>query len=178
MSDEILNKFVVTSCLNCWIMISVDKAILIPFTLWCGFHHSRENHISLGNTCMHLLACNWPFFSVNYYILSNWVLFGKILGLGNIYCHTRELLLTVACMPSRFQHWILLWITAFIWWEFPFLQIAFTSLVYPSLVLAYMGQAAYLSRHHIIESDYRIGFYVSVPGRYLELYSLKTLRFG
>ncbi|CAD5189974.1 unnamed protein product [Musa acuminata subsp. malaccensis] len=43
------------------------------------------------------------------------------------------------------------------------IQIAFTSVVYPSLILAYMGQAAYLSRHHIIESDYRIGFYVSVP---------------
>ncbi|KAF5183893.1 RNA-dependent RNA polymerase, partial [Thalictrum thalictroides] len=42
--------------------------------------------------------------------------------------------------------------------------IAFTSVVYPSLILAYMGQAAYLSRHHIHESDYRIGFYVSVPG--------------
>lgn len=44
------------------------------------------------------------------------------------------------------------------------LQIAFTFVVYPSLILAYMGQAAYLSKHHIIESDYRIGFYVSVPG--------------
>ncbi|GMJ03652.1 K+ uptake permease 6 [Hibiscus trionum] len=43
------------------------------------------------------------------------------------------------------------------------IKIAFTSFVYPSLVLAYMGQAAYLSRHHVIESDYRIGFYVSVP---------------
>ncbi|TKY50399.1 Potassium transporter 8 [Spatholobus suberectus] len=43
------------------------------------------------------------------------------------------------------------------------LQIAFTFLVYPSLILAYMGQAAYLSRHHSLESDYRIGFYVSVP---------------
>ncbi|KAK8665162.1 hypothetical protein V6N13_005336 [Hibiscus sabdariffa] len=43
------------------------------------------------------------------------------------------------------------------------IKIAFTSFVYPSLVLAYMGQAAYLSQHHIIESDYRIGFYVSVP---------------
>jgi KUP system potassium uptake protein len=28
-----------------------------------------------------------------------------------------------------------------------------------------MGQAAYLSKHHSLESDYRIGFYVSVPGR-------------
>jgi KUP system potassium uptake protein len=27
-----------------------------------------------------------------------------------------------------------------------------------------MGQAAYLSKHHALESDYRIGFYVSVPG--------------
>ncbi|KHG13846.1 Potassium transporter 6 -like protein [Gossypium arboreum] len=43
------------------------------------------------------------------------------------------------------------------------IKIAFTFLVYPSLILAYMGQAAYLSQHHIIESDYRIGFYVSVP---------------
>ncbi|MQL98348.1 hypothetical protein Taro_031056 [Colocasia esculenta] len=46
-----------------------------------------------------------------------------------------------------------------------FVLIAFTSVVYPSLLLAYMGQAAYLSKHHIIESDYRIGFYVSVPER-------------
>uniref|UniRef100_A0A1J3DHP3 Potassium transporter n=1 Tax=Noccaea caerulescens TaxID=107243 RepID=A0A1J3DHP3_NOCCA len=43
------------------------------------------------------------------------------------------------------------------------IKIAFTSLVYPSLILAYMGQAAYLSQHHFIESEYRIGFYVSVP---------------
>ncbi|KAJ6910987.1 hypothetical protein NC652_021586 [Populus alba x Populus x berolinensis] len=45
------------------------------------------------------------------------------------------------------------------------IQIAFTSLVYPSLILAYMGQAAYLSQHHAIDSDYSIGFYVSVPGK-------------
>ncbi|KAK6928325.1 Potassium transporter [Dillenia turbinata] len=40
------------------------------------------------------------------------------------------------------------------------IKIAFTFMVYPSLILAYMGQAAFLSRHHGIE---RIGFYVSVP---------------
>ncbi|KAK1269658.1 Potassium transporter 6 [Acorus gramineus] len=45
------------------------------------------------------------------------------------------------------------------------IKVAFTSFVYPSLILAYMGQAAYLSRHHVIESDYHIGFYVSVPER-------------
>ncbi|PPS06000.1 hypothetical protein GOBAR_AA14650 [Gossypium barbadense] len=33
-------------------------------------------------------------------------------------------------------------------------RIAFTFLVYPSLILAYMGQAAYLSQHHIIESEF------------------------
>ncbi|XP_058194129.1 potassium transporter 6 [Rhododendron vialii] len=43
------------------------------------------------------------------------------------------------------------------------IQIAFTSFVYPSLILAYMGQAAYLSEHHDIDNGYRIGFYVSVP---------------
>ncbi|KAL6603805.1 hypothetical protein ACP70R_044166 [Stipagrostis hirtigluma subsp. patula] len=45
------------------------------------------------------------------------------------------------------------------------IQIAFTCMVYPALILAYMGQAAYLCQHHIMESDYRIGFYVSVPGK-------------
>lgn len=43
------------------------------------------------------------------------------------------------------------------------IKIAFTTVVYPSLILAYMGQAAYLSRHHVMENDYHIGFYVSVP---------------
>lgn len=43
------------------------------------------------------------------------------------------------------------------------IKIAFTFVVYPSLILAYMGQAAYLSQHHVIESNYQIGFYVSVP---------------
>lgn len=33
-----------------------------------------------------------------------------------------------------------------------------------------MGQAAYLSKHHTIESNYRIGFYVSVPGRWQLLF--------
>ncbi|XP_073060336.1 potassium transporter 8-like isoform X2 [Primulina eburnea] len=42
-------------------------------------------------------------------------------------------------------------------------KIAFSFIVYPSLILAYMGQAAYLSKHHVIESYYRIGFYESVP---------------
>ncbi|XP_038719880.1 potassium transporter 2-like [Tripterygium wilfordii] len=41
------------------------------------------------------------------------------------------------------------------------IQIAFTFLVYPALILAYMGQAAYLSQHH--PTSYQIGFYISVP---------------
>lgn len=41
------------------------------------------------------------------------------------------------------------------------IQIAFTFLVYPALILAYMGQAAYLSQHH--ETNYQISFFVSVP---------------
>ncbi|KAH7672499.1 Potassium transporter protein [Dioscorea alata] len=43
------------------------------------------------------------------------------------------------------------------------IQIAFTALVYPALILAYMGQAAYLSKHHEIKTSYMIGFYASVP---------------
>lgn len=43
------------------------------------------------------------------------------------------------------------------------IKIAFTFVVYPSLILAYMGQAAYLSQHHFEDSQYHIGFYVSVP---------------
>ncbi|KAL0452662.1 UNVERIFIED_CONTAM: Potassium transporter 2 [Sesamum latifolium] len=41
------------------------------------------------------------------------------------------------------------------------IQIAFSFLVYPALILAYMGQAAFLSRHH--HTIHKIGFYVSVP---------------
>ncbi|KAM7274840.1 hypothetical protein ACFE04_016706 [Oxalis oulophora] len=41
------------------------------------------------------------------------------------------------------------------------IQIAFTSLVYPALILAYMGQAAFLSCHHP-RGDH-ISFYVFVP---------------
>eukprot|EP00252_Welwitschia_mirabilis_P007845 TRINITY_DN1955_c0_g3_i2.p1 TRINITY_DN1955_c0_g3~~TRINITY_DN1955_c0_g3_i2.p1 ORF type:complete len:779 (+),score=114.40 TRINITY_DN1955_c0_g3_i2:715-3051(+) len=43
------------------------------------------------------------------------------------------------------------------------IKIAFTSMVYPALILAYMGQAAYLSKHHFSGGEYQIGFYVSVP---------------
>ncbi|THU68222.1 hypothetical protein C4D60_Mb08t01640 [Musa balbisiana] len=43
------------------------------------------------------------------------------------------------------------------------IQMAFTFVVYPSLILAYMGQAAYLSKHHGIYTSYQIGFYASVP---------------
>lgn len=45
------------------------------------------------------------------------------------------------------------------------IKIAFTTFVYPSLMLAYMGQAAYLSRHRMSADDYDVGFYVSVPDR-------------
>ncbi|XP_051148959.1 potassium transporter 6-like [Andrographis paniculata] len=43
------------------------------------------------------------------------------------------------------------------------IKVAFTAVVYPALILAYMGQAAYLSQHHNFETDYNVGFYVSVP---------------
>lgn len=43
------------------------------------------------------------------------------------------------------------------------IQLAFTSLVYPALILGYMGQAAYLTKHHDFDSSNQIGFYVSVP---------------
>ncbi|XP_006658130.1 probable potassium transporter 9 [Oryza brachyantha] len=43
------------------------------------------------------------------------------------------------------------------------IQLAFTTLVYPALILGYMGQAAYLSQHHALDSTYQIGYYISVP---------------
>ncbi|XP_062187442.1 probable potassium transporter 9 [Phragmites australis] len=43
------------------------------------------------------------------------------------------------------------------------IQLAFTTLVYPSLILGYMGQAAYLSKHHNLDASYQIGFYIAVP---------------
>lgn len=44
------------------------------------------------------------------------------------------------------------------------MQLAFTCLVYPALILAYMGQAAYLSKHHDFYSSSQVGFYIAVPG--------------
>lgn len=41
------------------------------------------------------------------------------------------------------------------------IQIAFTFMVYPALILAYMGQAAYLSENHNLTS--KISFYETVP---------------
>ncbi|KAJ4839724.1 Potassium transporter 2 [Turnera subulata] len=41
------------------------------------------------------------------------------------------------------------------------IQIAFTFMVYPALILAYMGQAAYLSKNH--DNRNHIDFYISVP---------------
>ncbi|KAI3735046.1 hypothetical protein L6452_14533 [Arctium lappa] len=41
------------------------------------------------------------------------------------------------------------------------IQIAFTFLVYPALILGYMGQAAYLSKHH--QMAHEISYYISVP---------------
>lgn len=67
----------------------------------------------------------------------------------------------------KFGNWYL--------WElfyFPILpsQIAFTFLVYPALILAYMGQAAYLSKHH--QNAGLISYYVSVPGIWLFVWLL------
>ncbi|XP_028783352.1 potassium transporter 6-like [Neltuma alba] len=45
------------------------------------------------------------------------------------------------------------------------IKLAFTSVVYPSIVLAYMGHAAYLSKHHNIIHSYHFGFYASVPDK-------------
>ncbi|KAL6902043.1 hypothetical protein ACP4OV_004919 [Aristida adscensionis] len=45
------------------------------------------------------------------------------------------------------------------------IQLAFTALVYPALILAYMGQAAYLSQHHDFYSSSQVGFYIAVPDK-------------
>lgn len=42
-------------------------------------------------------------------------------------------------------------------------QIAFTGIIYPCLVLAYMGEAAYLSTH---KSDLQSSFYLAIPGEF------------
>lgn len=61
--------------------------------------------------------------------------------------------------PNLFYNSILVALTIIVYIQ---LQIAFTFLVYPALILAYMGQAAYLSMHH--DASSQISFYVSVPG--------------
>lgn len=46
-------------------------------------------------------------------------------------------------------------------------QLAFTLFVYPCLILAYMGEAAYLSQH---KEDLQSSFYKAIPGRCQLLY--------
>jgi len=65
-------------------------------------------------------------------------------------------------LPSQLQELFILLRLTSIW----FCPDCLHFWVYPALILAYMGQAAYLSQHHMIASDYQIGFYVSVPGSY------------
>lgn len=43
-------------------------------------------------------------------------------------------------------------------------QIAFTGVVYPCLILAYMGDAAFLSKH---KGDLQRSFYMSIPGEHI-----------
>ncbi|KAK3010182.1 LOW QUALITY PROTEIN: hypothetical protein RJ639_010767, partial [Escallonia herrerae] len=49
------------------------------------------------------------------------------------------------------------------------IKVAFTFLVYPCLILAYLGEAAFLSRHH---EDIQRSFYKSIPGKTCVLASL------
>lgn len=64
-------------------------------------------------------------------------------------------------LDRHFDTWCLIFLCIL---YFPILpsQIAFTFLVYPALILAYMGQAAYLSKNHQMADQ--ISYYVSVPG--------------
>ncbi|KAK2988779.1 hypothetical protein RJ640_025938 [Escallonia rubra] len=49
------------------------------------------------------------------------------------------------------------------------IKVAFTFLVYPCLILAYLGEAAFLSRHH---EDIQRSFYKAIPGKTCVLASL------
>lgn len=46
------------------------------------------------------------------------------------------------------------------------MQVAFSCVIYPCLVLQYMGQAAFLSKN---VSAVRMSFYASVPGKLLRM---------
>lgn len=49
-------------------------------------------------------------------------------------------------------------------WQLTFCawQIAFTGVVYPCLILAYMGEAAYLSKN---KENLQASFYKAIPGK-------------
>jgi len=44
------------------------------------------------------------------------------------------------------------------------IKVAFSFFVYPCLILAYMGEAAFLSKHH---EDIQQSFYKAIPGKFL-----------
>ncbi|KAH7549869.1 hypothetical protein JRO89_XS13G0096400 [Xanthoceras sorbifolium] len=49
------------------------------------------------------------------------------------------------------------------------IKVAFTALLYPCLILAYMGEAAYLSKHH---EDIQRSFYKAIPGKIIFKYQI------
>ena len=53
-------------------------------------------------------------------------------------------------------------------------QIGFTAAVYPCLVLAYMGEAAYLSKHRM---NLQSSFYKAIPGK-IETYIFYHSKFA
>ncbi|QHO18533.1 Potassium transporter [Arachis hypogaea] len=52
------------------------------------------------------------------------------------------------------------------------IKIAFTCLVYPCLILAYMGEAAFLSKHH---DDIQRSFYKAIPGVFWPVFIVATM---
>ncbi|KAF7133436.1 hypothetical protein RHSIM_Rhsim09G0184600 [Rhododendron simsii] len=113
-------------------------------------------------------------------VVLTWLLCISSLGLYNIFCWNQQVYKALSpyymfkfLKKTRKSGWmslggILLCITGsevmfadLGHFSYDAIQIAFTFLVYPALILAYMGQAAYLSMHH--DASSQISFYVSVP---------------
>ncbi|KAK8574641.1 hypothetical protein V6N12_062331 [Hibiscus sabdariffa] len=151
------------------------------------FHHVSENDAVIPITCL-ILVC---LFALQHYgthrvgfffapIVLTWLLCISALGLYNIihwnphvYQALSPYYMFKFLKKTRKGGWmslggILLCITGseamfadLGHFSYSAIQTAFTFLVYPALILAYMGQAAYLSQHH--HTSYQISFYVSVP---------------
>lgn len=155
--------------LNIW---KYDRSVLKAFNpiyIYRYFKRGKSNWTSLGGIMLSITGLFFldpPHFSVLERICSfvclNESLFAGTEALFADLCHFPVLAIQVCHLANRLQSSVSSFRFLFsCTWAFFSMQIAFTFVVFPCLLLAYTGQAAYIMKNqgHVVDAFYR-----SIPG--------------